>query len=125
MTLLIIYLLLALTISFLCSIVEAALLSTPMTFIKANENSKNSGLRKISKFKQNVDRPLSAILSLNTIAHTVGAAGVGVQASIVFGEAYFGLVSAILTILILVLTEILPKTIGARYWKSLTNLQKI
>jgi len=121
MTLLIIYLLLALTISFLCSIVEAALLSTPMTFIKANENSKNSGLRKISKFKQNVDRPLSAILSLNTIAHTVGAAGVGAQASVVFGEAYFGLVSAILTILILVLTEIIPKTIGAKYWKNLTN----
>jgi CBS domain containing-hemolysin-like protein len=121
MTLLIIFLLLALTISFLCSIVEAALLSTPMTFIKANENSKNSGLRKISKFKQNVDRPLSAILSLNTIAHTVGAAGVGAQASVVFGEAYFGLVSAILTILILVFTEIIPKTIGARYWKSLTN----
>jgi len=121
MTLLIIYLLLALTISFLCSIIEAALLSTPMTFIKANENSKNSGLRKISKFKQNVDRPLSAILSLNTIAHTVGAAGVGAQASVVFGEAYFGLVSAILTILILVLTEIIPKTIGAKYWKNLTN----
>jgi len=121
MTLLIIYLLLALTISFLCSIIEAALLSTPMTFIKANENSKNSGLKKISRFKHNVDRPLSAILSLNTIAHTVGAAGVGAQASIVFGEAYFGIVSAILTILILVLTEIIPKTIGARYWKSLTN----
>ena len=121
MTLLIIYLLLALTISFLCSLAEAALLSTPMTFIKANENSKNIGLKKISKFKQNVDRPLSAILSLNTVAHTVGAAGVGAQATIVFGEAYFGLVSAVLTILILVLTEIIPKTIGARYWKSLTN----
>jgi CBS domain containing-hemolysin-like protein len=121
MTLLIIYLLLALVISFLCSIVEAALLSTPMTFIKANEKSKSSGLKKISRFKKDVDRPLSAILSLNTIAHTVGAAGVGAQASIVFGEAYFGLVSAILTILILVLTEIIPKTIGAKYWKSLIN----
>jgi len=121
MTLLITYLLIALTISFLCSIVEAALLSTPMTFIKANVNSKNSGIIKISRFKNDVDMPLSAILSLNTIAHTVGAAGVGAQATIVFGEAYFGLVSAILTILILVLTEILPKTIGAKYWKSLTT----
>ena len=121
MTLLIIYLLLALIVSFLCSIVEAALLSTPMTYIKANENSQIGGLKKIARFKQNVDRPLSAILSLNTIAHTVGAAGVGAQATIVFGEAYFGLVSAILTILILVLTEILPQTIGARFWKRLTN----
>jgi CBS domain containing-hemolysin-like protein len=121
MTLLLIYLFLALSISFLCSIVEAALLSTPMTFVKANAHSKNSGLIKISRFKQNVDRPLSAILSLNTIAHTVGAAGVGAQATVVFGEAYFGIVSAVLTILILVLTEIIPKTIGAKYWKSLTN----
>ena len=72
------------------------------------------------QMKEDIDKPLSAILSLNTIAHTVGAAGVGAQASIVFGEAYFGWVSAILTILILVFTEIIPKTIGARFWKKLT-----
>jgi CBS domain containing-hemolysin-like protein len=65
---------------------------------------------------------LSAILSLNTVAHTVGAAGVGAQAVKVFGDAYFGIVSAILTILILVFTEIIPKTIGARYWKNLTKV---
>ena len=121
MTLLIIYLLTALIISFLCSITESALLSTPMTFIKANAHSNNSGLKKITRFKQNIDRPLSAILSLNTVAHTIGAAGVGAQATIVFGEAWFGIVSAILTLLILVFTEIIPKTIGALYWKSLTN----
>ena len=71
------------------------------------------------KLKQNIDKPLSAILSLNTVSHTVGAAGVGSQATLVFGEAYFGLASAILTILILVLTEIIPKSIGARFWKEL------
>jgi CBS domain containing-hemolysin-like protein len=72
--------------------------------------------------KNNIDKPLSAILSLNTVAHTIGAAGVGAQAIKVFGEAYFGMVSAILTILILVFTEIIPKTIGATYWRNLTKL---
>jgi CBS domain containing-hemolysin-like protein len=72
--------------------------------------------------KLNIDKPLSAILSLNTVAHTVGAAGVGAQAVKVFGEAYFGIVSAILTILILVFTEIIPKTIGARYWRNLSRI---
>jgi Mg2+/Co2+ transporter CorB len=73
--------------------------------------------------KINIDKPLSAILSLNTVAHTIGAAGVGAQAVKVFGEAYFGIVSAVLTILILVFTEIIPKTIGARYWKNLTRFR--
>ena len=72
-------------------------------------------------FKSNVDKPLSAILSLNTVAHTIGAAGVGAQAVKVFGEAAFGIVSAILTILILIVTEIIPKTIGARYWRNLSG----
>lgn len=65
------------------------------------------------ELKANIDKPLSAILSLNTVAHTVGAAGVGAQATIVFGQAYFGLVSAVLTLLILVVTEIIPKTLVA------------
>jgi CBS domain containing-hemolysin-like protein len=71
--------------------------------------------------RNNIDKPLSAILSLNTVAHTVGAAGVGAQAGVVFGDKYFGAVSAVLTILILVLTEIIPKTIGARYWRGLAK----
>jgi len=69
--------------------------------------------------KDNIDRPLAAILTLNTIAHTVGAAGVGAQAVAVFGEMYFGVISAVLTILILVFSEVIPKTIGARYWRQL------
>ena len=71
--------------------------------------------------KNDIDKPLSAILSLNTVAHTVGAAGVGAQATIVFGEASFGIVSAVLTILILVLTEIIPKTLGANYSRELVG----
>lgn len=72
--------------------------------------------------KEDIDKPLSAILTLNTVAHTVGAAGVGAQATIVFGEAAFGIVSAVLTILILVVTEIIPKTLGANYSKELVGV---
>lgn len=71
------------------------------------------------KYKTNVDRPVAAILTLNTVAHTIGAAGVGSESVKVFGEAYFGIISAILTLLILVLSEIIPKTIGASYWRAL------
>lgn len=119
MTLLLIYLFLALIISFLCSIMEAVLLSTPLSFLTVKEARGYKGATHMIKLKANIDRPLSAILSLNTVAHTVGAAGVGAQAIVVFGEGYFGLVSAVLTILILVLTEIIPKTIGARFWREL------
>lgn len=118
MTLLLFYLFLALTVSFLCSIAEAVLLSSPLSFLRSKEKSKNA--ERMIRLKQDIDKPLSAILSLNTIAHTVGAAGVGSQATKIFGEAYFGLVSALLTIMILVFTEILPKTIGTRYWRKLT-----
>jgi CBS domain containing-hemolysin-like protein len=69
--------------------------------------------------KEDIDRPLAAILSLNTIAHTVGAAGVGAQVADIWGDAYLGLGSAILTILILIFTEIIPKTIGTQYWRKL------
>jgi CBS domain containing-hemolysin-like protein len=74
------------------------------------------------EFKKNIDKPLSAILSLNTVAHTIGAAGVGAQAVKVFGEASFGWISALLTLLILVFTEIIPKTIGAQYWRKLSRV---
>ena len=73
----------------------------------------------MKQYKNNVDRPVGAILSLNTIAHTIGSAGVGAESIKLFGEEYFGIISAILTLLILVLSEIIPKTIGAFYWQSL------
>jgi CBS domain containing-hemolysin-like protein len=122
MALLIFYLLTALIVSFVCSIMEAVLLSTPQSFLIVKYEKGNTWAKNFIDLKSNMDKPLSAILSLNTIAHTIGAAGVGAQAVKVFGEGYFGIVSATLTILILVLTEILPKTIGTRYWRKLTKI---
>lgn len=119
MALLLTYLFIALFTSFLCSIAEAVLLSTPISYVKAKMEMGSSSAKNFLVLKEDVDKPLSAILSLNTVAHTVGAAGVGAQATIVFGEAYFGIVSAVLTILILVFTEIIPKTLGSNYSKEL------
>ena len=120
MGILLAYLFLALIVSFLCSLTESVLLSTPQTYlttIKEKESWANSFL----ELKSNIDKPLSAILSLNTIAHTIGAAGVGAQAVKIWGDTSLGLVSVILTILILVITEIIPKTMGARYWRTLSK----
>jgi CBS domain containing-hemolysin-like protein len=116
------YLFLALFVSFVCSIMESVLLSTPHSFLIVKHDSGYSWAKPFIDLKKNIDKPLSAILSLNTVAHTIGAAGVGAQAVKVFGEVYFGIVSAVLTILILVFTEIIPKTIGARFWKKLTRI---
>lgn len=119
MVLLLTYLFIALFVSFVCSITESVLLSTSQSFLIVKLELGKSWTKHFISLKSNVDRPLSAILSLNTIAHTVGAAGVGAQAVKVFGEPSFGIVSAILTLLILVFSEIIPKTIGARYWREL------
>jgi CBS domain containing-hemolysin-like protein len=101
---------------------EAVLLSVTPSFV-AGTVQKRGGLgRKLRALKDQVDQPLAAILSLNTIAHTVGAAGAGAQAAIVFGDAYVGVFSGVLTFLILVLSEIIPKTVGALYWRRLTPL---
>ena len=122
MTLLLIYLFIALFTSFLCSVMEAVLLSIPVSYLKSKVENGDKSAEMMLKQKEDIDKPLSAILSLNTVAHTVGAAGVGAQATIVFGEAYFGVVSAVLTVLILVLTEIIPKTLGANYSKDLVSV---
>ncbi len=119
MTLLFIYLLGAMSISFLCSVLEATLMSTPISYITMREDEGYKAASKFKKFKQESSRPIAAILSLNTIANTIGAAGVGAQATAVFGSKWFGLVSVITTILILVFSEIIPKTIGTTRWKSL------
>lgn len=119
MGLFLLYFLGALSLSFLCSVLEAVLLSTPMSYISMRENQGSKTATLMKQYKNNVDRPVGAILSLNTIAHTIGSAGVGAESIKIFGEQYFGLISAILTLLILVLSEIIPKTIGASYWRSL------
>lgn len=114
MTLLFVYLFAALFISFLCSVLEAVLLTVPVAYLNVKEEEGEKSATLFLKHKENIDRPLSAILTLNTIAHTIGAAGVGAQATQVFGEAYFGYVSAVLTVLILIFSEIIPKSIGGR-----------
>ena len=119
MGLLLLYLFAALGFSFLCSVLEAVLLSTPMTFVSMLESEGRTGASLLKKYKQDIDKPISAILTLNTIAHTVGAAGVGAQSQEIWGDEFCALTSAVLAFLILVLSEIIPKTIGASYWRQL------
>ncbi len=119
MILLVFYLLLALVVSFLCSVLEAVLLSVTPSFIQSKLSQQKQWAHQLLKFKTNIDGPLASILSLNTIAHTVGAAGVGAQASIVFSNVSVGVISGILTLLILIFSELIPKTLGANYWKDL------
>lgn len=125
MTLLIVYAVLSILFSFLCSILEAALLSFTPTFIKLKIQEGKGYAHALAKLKKDVDKPLIAILTLNTVAHTVGAILVGVQAEKlpykveILGVNIVGIVSALMTILILVVSEIIPKTIGATYWKRL------
>ncbi len=113
------YISIALGISFLCSILEASLLSIPPSFVEAQATTGSRPARIMQDLKQNVEGPITAILTLNTIAHTIGAAGAGAQAVAVFGNEYFGIITAILTFLILAFSEIIPKTLGALYWKQL------
>lgn len=138
MSLLILYAFISIFVSFLCSILEAVFLSISPTFIKIKKQEGKHYADELQILKNDVDRPLIAILTLNTIAHTVGAILVGVQAKVAYAELYgseqsslfginftvdlmVGVVSTLMTILILVASEIIPKTIGATYWKNLAN----
>jgi CBS domain containing-hemolysin-like protein len=112
MTLLIFYLLLALGVSFICSFVEAAILSIPQSRIELLKSRRSRVGILLDKQKDHIDRSLAAILTLNTISHTIGAVGVGAQALILWGSDVVAIVSAILTVLILVLSEIIPKNMG-------------
>ena len=119
MILLFTFVLIAVGFSFLCSIAEAVLLSVPMSFIVNAEQESETYGPILRKLKEDINSPLTVILTLNTVAHTIGAAGAGVQAVSVFGSVYFGLFSAVLTFIILVFSEIIPKALGAHYWRSL------
>ena len=138
MTILIIYATVSIFFSFLCSILEAVLLSITPTFINLKKSEGLEYANELEILKKDVDKPLIAILTINTIAHTVGAILVGVQAKVAYAEMYgtleqtifgikitedvmVGIVSTVMTILILVASEIIPKTIGATYWKQLAN----
>ena len=128
MNLIIIYMLLSLVISALCSVLEATILSTPMSYVTTLETQGAKGWQLLKRYKTNIDRPISAILIVNTIANTVGASLVGSQASSYAAEAYatshevsmfIGAVSGIFTFLILVFSEIFPKTLGNTHWRKL------
>ena len=119
MGLLLLFLFGAMGISFLCSVLESVLMSTSLSYINLREEEGYGPAKLMSSYKEDTGRPLAAILSLNTIANTIGAAGVGMQVTAVFGSKWFGLMSAITTLLILVFSEIIPKVIGTTYWREL------
>ncbi len=119
MTLLILFVVLAIGVSFLCSILEAVLLSITPSFVEAAEEDRPKLAEKLRHLRTDIERPLTAILSLNTIAHTVGATGAGAQAAVVFNDVGVGIFSGLLTLGILVLSEIVPKTLGATHWRAL------
>ena len=121
MTLLIVYLFIAIFFSFLCSILEAVLLSITPSYVGAKKKEGLSYAVDLEQLKNDIDRPLAAILTLNTFAHTIGAAGVGAQAQAIWGDEYLSIVSAVLTIIILIFSEIIPKTLGATFWRQLAR----
>lgn len=124
-TLLISFFILAIFFSFMCSLWEAVLLSITPTYARIESNKGTTTGRHLQEFKENIDRPLSAILTLNTIAHTVGAIGVGEQAAAIWAESNplitRLLVPSVMTLAVLILSEIVPKTIGAHHWQKLAK----
>ena len=122
MLLLITFVLLAVGVSFLCSIAEAVLLSSTTSYVLSLEKEGRSSGRILKALKDDINSPLAVILTLNTIAHTIGAAGAGAQATLLFGSVYLGVFSAVLTLAILVFSEIIPKALGAHYWRVLAPM---
>ena len=122
MDLLVIYFLGAVIVSFVCSVLESVLLSVTMPFISVLEKEKPKAGTLLKQHKQNINKSIASILILNTVANTVGAAAVGAQAERVFGSGALFWVSAVLTFAILFFGEIIPKTIGATFWKQLAPL---
>jgi CBS domain containing-hemolysin-like protein len=121
MTALITYFVTALVVSFLCSLLESVLLSISITHVSVLEKNGSHSGKIMAELKENINRPLAAILTINTVANTVGAAGVGAQTMVLYGNEWVAVASGILTLSILIFSEIIPKTIGAVYNKSLTS----
>ncbi len=119
MTLLLVYLAIAIGVSFICSILEAVLLSITPSYIEITQANKPRAGKLLTSVKEQLDESLSSILILNTFAHTMGAAGVGSQALLVYGEKWETLIAVLLTLAILYFSEIIPKTLGATYWQKL------
>ncbi|WP_394146167.1 CNNM domain-containing protein [Vibrio atypicus] len=122
MLLLTLYVTIAIGVSFVCSVLEAVLLSISPSYLAQLRQQGHPAAEQLTKLKADIDRPLASILTLNTIAHTIGAATAGAQAAVVFGSQWLGVFSGVLTLGILVLSEIVPKTIGATYWRQLSPM---
>jgi len=122
MTFLVLFFCLAVFVSFICSLLEAVILSVTYSHIEVMVNHGHRSGLLLRNLKKNIDLPLAAILTVNTVANTVGAAGVGAQALHVFGSQWVALASGILTFCILVFSEIIPKTIGVIFWKRLAPI---
>ena len=122
MLLLTTFIIIAVGFSFLCSIAEAVLLSVSMSYIVNAEQEGKAHGPVLRELKEDINSPLAVILTLNTIAHTMGAAGAGAQAAAIFGSVYLGIFSAILTLVILIFSEIIPKALGAHYWRKLAPI---
>lgn len=120
MTLLFIYLAIAIGVSFLCSVLEAVLLSVSPSFVEDMAARRPVAGRRLKQVRTRLDESLASILILNTFAHTMGAAGVGAQALQVFGQKWETLIAILLTLAILYFSEIIPKTLGATYWRKLS-----
>ncbi len=119
LSLLLTYMILALVVSSICSLLESTLLSTPLSFINTLEQQGAKGVERLKRLKTDIDRPISAILVVNTIANTVGASLVGSEAARLYDSTGVGVVSGVFTFCILVFSEIIPKTIGSTYWRRL------
>ena len=120
MTLLLVFIFISIFVSFLCSILEAVVLSITPSYLSSIKNSDKKLYSKLSPILLNIERPLAAILSLNTFAHTIGATGAGAQVQKLYGDSMLTTFSVVLTFGILIFSEIIPKSIGARHWKKLT-----
>lgn len=119
MTLLLIYLFIAIGVSFVCSVLEAVLLSITPSYVESLASQHPNRAKTLISVKSRLDQSISSILILNTFAHTMGAAGVGAQAASVFGVQWETLIAVLLTLAILYFSEIIPKTIGATFWRQL------
>lgn len=119
MDLLILYFLAAVVISFICSVLESVLLSVNMPYISVLEKERPKVGALLKSHKTSINKSIASILILNTIANTLGAAAVGAQAEVLYGTGAVFYVSIVLTFAILFFSEIIPKTMGAVYWKSL------
>ena len=119
MTLLIFFILLSIGVSFLCSMLEAVILSVTPSYLASLRENKPRLFERVQHLKSDIEKPLASILTFNTVAHTIGAAGAGAEVQRIFGSEVFALFSALLTFAILFFSEIIPKSIGAGSWKTL------